>query len=102
MKDLYTHQVYPLTAVNSKWADSYHGWSSNGRWLYVASRRDDGSYSRVYFAYFDRTGRAHKAFLLPQQNPLQNVLLTKSYNVPELTKDAIRVDAATVKKEIEK
>lgn len=102
VKDLYTHQVYPLTAVNSKWADSYHGWSSNGRWLYVASRRDDGSYSRVYFAYFDRTGRAHKAFLLPQQNPLQNVLLTKSYNVPELTKDAIRVDAATVKKEIEK
>ena len=34
-------------------------------------------------------GQGHKAFLLPQLNPVQNILLPKSYNVPELTKDAV-------------
>lgn len=102
VKNLQTGQVYPLTAANSKQTESYHGWSSNGRWIYVVSRRDDGSYSRVYLSYFDRNGQAHKAFLLPQLSPLQNILLTKSYNVPELTKDAVPVDAETIKREIEK
>ena len=27
--------------------------------------------------------------MLPQLNPVQNILLPKSYNVPELTKDAV-------------
>lgn len=89
VKDLQTGKVYPLTATNSKDADSYHTWSSNGRWIVVASRRDDGSYTRPYIAYFDRNGQGHKAFLLPQLNPVQNILLPKSYNVPELTKDAV-------------
>lgn len=102
VKDLVTQQVRPLTAANSSQADSYHGWSSNGRWIYMVSRRDDGSYSRVYLAYFDKQGQAHKAFLLPQFSPLQNILLPKSYNVPELTKDAVPVDAETIKREIEK
>ncbi len=39
----------------------------------------------MYIAYFDREGQAHKAFLLPQEDPEQNILLMKSYNVPELT-----------------
>lgn len=90
VKDLTTGRVYPLAAANAKNApDSYHGWSSNGRWIVLASRRDDGSYSRVYIAYFDRQGQAHKAFILPQRDPEQNILLPKSYNVPELTRDAV-------------
>lgn len=92
VKDLATGRVYPLSAANSKGSpDSYHGWSSNGRWIVFASRRDDGSYSRVYIAYFDRQGQAYKAFLLPQRDPEQNILLPKSYNVPELTRDAVPV-----------
>lgn len=102
VKDLQTGQVYPLTEANSKQADSYHGWSSNGRWIFMASSRDDGSFSRVYMAYFDKQGKAHKAFLLPQLNPIQNILLPKSYNVPELTKDAVSVSAKEIKEAIEK
>ena len=83
--------LYPLTEANSPDADSYHGWSSNGRWIVVASRRDDGNFSRVYISYFDRKGRAHRAFLLPQRDPEYNVLLLKSYNVPELTCSALSV-----------
>lgn len=90
-KDLQTGNVFPLKEANSRDVDSYHSWSSNGRWIVFSSRRDDGSFTRPYIAYFDKEGHAHKAFLLPQKNPLENILLNKSYNVPELTKDAVKV-----------
>ena len=89
--DLLDLTAKPLNQVNSPDADSYHGWSSNGRWIVFASRRDDGNFSRVYISYFDRDGRARRAFLLPQRDPEYNILLLKSYNVPELTKSAVRV-----------
>lgn len=88
VKDMSTGRVYPLSQTNSPQADSYHTWSSNGRWIVFSSRRDDGSFTRPYIAYFDKAGQGHKAFLLPQLNPMQNVELPKSYNVPELTRDA--------------
>ena len=50
-----------------------------------------------YIAYFDKDGRGHKAFLLPQEDPEQNLRLTKSYNVPELTRDAVRTTAKQLK-----
>jgi len=87
--DIQTGEDEPLDEVNSKDVDSYHSWSSNGRWIVVASRRIDGSYSRPFIAYFDRQGKAHKAFLLPQEDPEYNQLLMKSFNVPELTSDRV-------------
>jgi len=88
----------PLTAANSaEWPDSYHTWSSNGRWIVFASRRDDHNYSRVFIAYFDREGQAHRAFMLPQRDPQYNTLLLKSYNVPELTKRAVQVSHETLR-----
>jgi hypothetical protein len=91
VKDLLTGAIRPLSHANSKDVDSYHTWSSNGRWIVFSSRRDDGSFTRPYIAYFDRKGQDHKAFILPQADPRQNLLLLKSYNVPELTRDAVRV-----------
>ncbi len=102
VKDLQTQQVYPLKATNSPDVDSYHTWSSNGRWIVFSSRRDDGSFTRPYIAYFDKNGQGHKAFLLPQADPLQNIRLTKSYNVPELSKDAVPTTAEEVKAAIYK
>lgn len=85
VKDLKNDSIYALTETNSNDVDSYHTWSSNGRWVVFSSRRDDSNYTRIYLAYFDRNGRGYKAFLLPQENPEENILLLKSYNVPELT-----------------
>lgn len=90
VKDLRTGAIRPLTAANSPDVESYHSWSSNGRWIVFSSRRDDGSYTRPYIAYFDQKGGDHKAFLLPQEDPEQNLLLLKSYNIPELTRNAVR------------
>ena len=100
VKDLKTGQVRPLTEANSPNAESYHTWSSNGRWIVFSSRRDDGSYTRPYIAYFDTAGNAHKAFLLPQEDPEQNLLLLKSYNVPELSTDAVPYSADEFRKVI--
>lgn len=81
--DLRTKACRPLSAANSPATDSFHNWSSNGRWILFTSRRDDGNYSRIYFSYFDNKGIAHKAFVLPQKQPDYYTYLFKSYNVPE-------------------
>lgn len=91
--DLETKETRLIDEANSPEADSFHNWSSNGRWFVFTSRRDDGSYTRLYFSYFDASGRAAKPFLLPQKDPMQNVELLKSYNVPEFTIDPIRIGA---------
>lgn len=64
-------------------ADSYHSWSSDGRWVIFGSRRLDGRYTRLYIAHLDDSGRPHKPFLLPQEDPRHNLWRLKSYNVPE-------------------
>lgn len=100
VKDMATGNVRRLDKASAEGPDSYHGWSSNGRWLVVASRRDDGSYSRPYIAYFDKEGNDHKAFLLPQRDPEFNLLRMKSYNVPEFSKNAVSVSPEQFKEVI--
>ena len=100
VKNMETGSVYPLKALNSPAVDSYHSWSSNGRWIVFSSRRDDGIFTRLYISYFDKYGKAHKPFLLPQRDPQHNLYLQKSYNVPELTVNSIPVSFETLKKEI--
>ena len=98
VKDLKTDSCYALKEANSNDAESFHSWSSNGRWMVFASRRMDGNYSRAFLAYFDKNGKAHKAFVIPQEDPEMNILLLKSYNVPELTKDSVTISTADISK----
>ena len=83
VKDLRTGNVRPLREVNSNDVESYHSWSSNGRWIVFSSRRDDGSYTRPYIAWFDSKGNAHKPFVLPQGKSGFYKKLYKSFNIPE-------------------
>jgi hypothetical protein len=82
-------EVRKLENVNSNYAESYHSWSSNGRWIVFISRRDDNNYSRLYFSYFDKQGKAHKAFELPQEDPDFYDFWMRSYNVPEFMKEPV-------------
>ncbi|MDE5872177.1 MAG: hypothetical protein K2H22_09590 [Muribaculaceae bacterium] len=83
MKDLAGGAERPLTNANSDDTESYHTWSSNGRWIVFSSRRDDGSYTRPYITYVSHDGSDSKAFVVPQESPRYYRELMKSYNVPE-------------------
>ncbi len=98
--DLASGAFRPLAEVNSDETESYHCWSSNGRWILFSSRRDDGSYTRLYIAHFDTNGRAGKPFLLPQRIPEHNRMRFKSYNVPEFMAEPLSVSRATLLKAV--
>ena len=92
MMDLTTGQPVDVSVWNDpSQADGYHSWSSNGKWVIIASRRLDGRYTRLFIAYLDAEGKAHKPFLLPQENPLHNTWRLRSYNIPEFTTSKVEL-----------
>lgn len=82
--DLRTGEVRPLDEVKGDKSDTYHSWSSNGRWFVFASKRGDGMYGKPYFSHLDESGRATKPFVLPQKSPRFYDNTFKSFNVPDL------------------
>ena len=92
MIDLKDGTFHRLEEINGPDADSYHCWSSNGRWIIWASRRLDGLYSRLFIAHIDSEGKASKPFLLPQKEREHDLLLMKSYNVPEFITGPVTFD----------
>ncbi|MEG1552263.1 MAG: hypothetical protein RR268_03000 [Kiritimatiellia bacterium] len=88
--DLKERKLRPLTEINSPDVESYHMFSSEGRWMVFSSRREDGGYTRPYFTHFDApTGTFTKPFILPQYDPAHHRQRMLSYNVPELVRAPI-------------
>ena len=89
--DQQTGELVDSKAINSDRAESYPSFSSNDRWILFESRRDDGNYTRDYLAYFDRNGRVHKAFLVPQKDPEFFRLSLTSWSRPEFMVEPVKV-----------
>lgn len=96
LKDLQTGVIRPLTEANSTDVESYHTWSSNGRWIVFSSRRLDGNYTRPYIAYFDKEGHVHRPFLLPQATTDYYEKLFRSFNIPEFMAAPVTVSRKTI------
>ena len=79
----------PLTEANSNDTESYHSWSSNGRWIVFSSRRYDGMFTRPYFSHVSKDGKATKPFELPTADPDFHRQFLKSYNVPEFMRGPV-------------
>ena len=89
--DLTNGEIRAMDEINSPETESYHAWSSNGRWVVFSSRRDDGSYTRPFFAHVDANGKASKPFELPQADPDYHRQFMKCYNVPEFMKGPVTI-----------
>lgn len=95
MMDLQTGACGPMKEVNSSDTESYHTWSSNGRWLVVSSRRDDGTFTRPFFAHIDKDGKCSKPFELPQADPDYHRQFLRCYNIPEFMKGPVTISPQT-------
>ena len=92
LADLKDGSVRPMENVNSDNVDSFHTWSSDGKWLVFSSRRDDGLYTKPYFTHVDADGNATKPFLLPQKDPKSYYKRQmRSYNLPAFTTSKVNV-----------
>ena len=92
--DLYSINLENFKAdrldLNSDYSDSYHSWSSNGKWLIFSSKRGDGLTARPYISYIEENGVSDKPFILPQEDPEFYQGFLKSFNIPEFS--TVKID----------
>ena len=108
MLDLQTGEARAAEEINSQDTESYHSWSSNGKWVVFSSRRDDGTFTRPFFAHVEKEGKFGKPFELPCADPDYHREFMRSYNIPEFMTgrvtirpqdfaDVLKTDGETVK-----
>jgi len=83
MMDVESRRYWPLAEANSRRADTWHCWSTNGRWIVFASKRLDNVFGKPFFSYIDENGKAAKPFVLPQEDPTTYDSYLANYNAPE-------------------
>jgi hypothetical protein len=82
---------YRRLSINSDASESWHSWSSNGRWIAFSSKRLSHILTRTYLAYVDGDGNVHKPLLLPQEDPHFYDSCLWTFSVPELVTERVTV-----------
>ncbi len=98
--DLQNLRAFELP-VNSDKTESYHSWSSNGRWLLFSSKRGDGLSARPYIAWSGPDGQTGKPFVLPQKDPEFYRKFLKTYNIPEFATTEVSFTPSKLRKAAE-
>ena len=91
MIDLKEKKARPAAEINSRDTESYHSWSSNGRWVVFSSRRNDGDYTRPFIAHIDENGQGSRPFELPCADPDYHRQFMKCYNIPEFMRGPVTI-----------
>jgi hypothetical protein len=86
-----TKSIRPMEEINSNDVESYHSWSSNGRWVVFSTRRYDGNFTRPFIAHIDKNGRGSKPFELPCADPDYHRQFMRSYNIPEFMRGPVTI-----------
>lgn len=84
-------QARCITELNSPDVESYHSWSSNGKWVIFSSRRYDGNFTRPFIAHMNEDGTFTRPFELPQANPRYHQEFLRSYNIPEFMRGPVTI-----------
>jgi hypothetical protein len=87
--------VYRKAPINSEYAEAWHSWSSNSRWIVFSSKRAGGVFTRILISHVT-DGQSSKPFLLPQKSPLFYDSCYYVYNMPELIVGSVPVDTKTL------
>jgi Tol biopolymer transport system component len=87
---------YRRMELSSDRSESWHSWSLNGRWIVFTSKREYGIFTRLYFSHVDEAGRAHKPFVLPQEDPGFYDSCLDGFNTPELLVRPVPVGRGTL------
>ena len=96
LMDLKNGEYRSLDEINSQDVESYHSWSSNGRWVIFSSRRDDGVFTRLFLTHMSEDGHFSKPFALPQKDPEFSRKYLYSFNIPEFTVEPVKVSARVI------
>ncbi|MEI6049155.1 MAG: cytochrome C biosynthesis protein [Bacteroidota bacterium] len=100
--DLYSIDLENFRAsrldLNSDFSDSYHSWSSNGKWLVFSSKRGDGLTARPYISFIEEDGTSDKPFILPQKDPEFYKRYLKTFNIPEFSTVKINLNPGEIRK----
>ncbi len=91
---------YRRLEINSDASESWHSFSSNGRWIAFSSKRLSHVFTRTYLAYLDEQGRVHKPIVLPQKDPLHYDSCLWTFSVPELVAEPVRVSRRALAKAV--
>ncbi len=89
-------RTYARLDVNSDSPESWHCWSSNGRWIAFSSKRRAMPFTMCYLSHVDENGKASKPFILPQSDPEFYDSLLDTFNVPEFITGPVTVSAETI------
>jgi len=81
---------YRRLDINSDASESWHSFSSNGRWIAFSSKRLSHTFTRVFLAYMDKQGVVRKPFVLPQKDPGHYESTLWTYSLPEFVTEPIR------------
>jgi len=81
--------TYRRLSINSNASESWHSWSSNGRWIVFSSKRLSHLFTRTCLAYVDDDGAVHKPLMLPQRDPRFYDSCLWTFSVPELVTEPV-------------
>lgn len=95
MMDLATGK-YDKVSANSEHSESWHSWSSNGRWIAFSSKRQGGLFTRPFLCYVDENGQTRKPFVLPQAAPSFYEFCCRLYSVPELIRAPVTTQSESL------
>ncbi len=82
---------YRRLSINSDASESWHSWSSNGRWIAFSSKRLSHTFTRTFLAYVDDQGAVHRPLPLPQKDPRFYDSCLWTFSVPELVSERVSV-----------